>query len=527
MASWAGELRLPTGSSTPRVSFPLDLDVFLAMHYYRICAPREMVLLRTWRRDEDGTYIVLFQSTNNPSFRGTRSWKWQSPIRVEVQAAGFTIAPLLPRYTFAGQSQEALVTLVLKADLGGLLSGSTLPGRLFSPLSGPAVRSILEPVVSSIVVLRDRVEQNRFVVRPLSMTADDEATVSPEEEAFPPTPIGPGGLMRTSTMLVYRGRLPLAEAQQRVAERRPAAAALVLEATPPLTKLQKGAVPPVTETSLPPAVPVEEEDAWAVAGTCRRGFWSSPGSCGFKVRGATYLTDKKKIPAALPMFELVAVDLLELEEPMLHICRHLPAVRHSPAPFLFCVQLMVPSSPPVSLICTWAAPTTFFGANPNALIGEFEREQGPCPDHVAAFFRSFTEFVNGDGPEADRLRNARFKLIPNISKGSWLIRQSVGTTPVLLGQKLTTKYFKGPRYFEVDVDIGASSVAASITNLVCGATKSLALDMAVLVEGQSADHLPEQLAGTIRLDRLDLKTAAYFDEPTGKVVRPETLQNLS
>ncbi len=58
-------------------------------------------------------------------------------------------------------------------------------------------------------------------------------------------------------------------------------------------------------------------------------------------------------------------------------------------------------------------------------------------------------FLEGEGKEADARRNKKFKLIPNIPQGSWIIRQSVGTTPVLLGQKLTTKYFKGPNYFEV------------------------------------------------------------------------------
>jgi hypothetical protein len=89
---------------------------------------------------------------------------------------------------------------------------------------------------------------------------------------------------------------------------------------------------------------------------------------------------------------------------------------------------------------------------------------------------------------------------------------------VILGQKLQTKYFRGERYFEVDVDIGASSVAASITNLVCGATKSLAVDLGVLVEGQTPEHLPEQLVGTVRLDKLDLKSACYFDESSGRLV---------
>lgn len=82
---------------------------------------------------------------------------------------------------------------------------------------------------------------------------------------------------------------------------------------------------------------------------------------------------------------------------------------------------------------------------------------------------------------------------------------------------------RGANYFEVDVDIGSSSVAASVTNLVAGATKSLAVDMAVLIEGKIAEQLPEQLIGTIRLDKLDLKTAAYLDEVTNRILKPGEL----
>lgn len=122
------------------------------------------------------------------------------------------------------------------------------------------------------------------------------------------------------------------------------------------------------------------------------------------------------------------------------------------------------------------------------------------------------------------MRNRQFKLIPHISKGAWIMQKSVGTTPVILGQKLTTKYFFGSNYLEVDVDIGASSVAASITNMVVGATKSLTLDMGVLIEGQSPATLPEQLLGTIRLASLDMKTACYLDDTTGRIVPPDELE---
>lgn len=42
---------------------------------------------------------------------------------------------------------------------------------------------------------------------------------------------------------------------------------------------------------------------------------------------------------------------------------------------------------------------------------------------------------------------------------------------------------------QVDVDIGSSSVASSVTNLVCGATKSLVIDLGVIIEvGVPACH---------------------------------------
>jgi len=49
-------------------------------------------------------------------------------------------------------------------------------------------------------------------------------------------------------------------------------------------------------------------------------------------------------------------------------------------------------------------------------------------------------FLEGEGPAADKKRNNRFKLIPSILKSSWVVKQAVGTTPVLLGNKLVTKY---------------------------------------------------------------------------------------
>ncbi len=55
------------------------------------------------------------------------------------------------------------------------------------------------------------------------------------------------------------------------------------------------------------------------------------------------------------------------------------------------------------------------------------------------------------------------QVIPHMAEGSWVIKQSVGTTPVLIAHKLTTTYHFNPSYVEVAVDIGSNSTANYIT----------------------------------------------------------------
>ena len=82
---------------------------------------------------------------------------------------------------------------------------------------------------------------------------------------------------------------------------------------------------------------------------------------------------------------------------------------------------------------------------------------------------------------------------------------------MLLGRKLKQYYFKTAKYVEVDVDVGSSYTAATVVNLVSGVTKTLVVDMAIVLEGKTRQELPEALLGTVRLDHLDLNAAVYLD----------------
>ena len=100
-------------------------------------------------------------------------------------------------------------------------------------------------------------------------------------------------------------------------------------------------------------------------------------------------------------------------------------------------------------------------------------------------------------------------------QGSWIVRQSVGSTPCLLGKAVDCNYIRGPKYLEVntiqislvpditskllgrqhqlfgltwfiqlqvDVDIGSSTVANGVLGLVIGVITTLVVDMAFLVQ---------------------------------------------
>lgn len=112
-------------------------------------------------------------------------------------------------------------------------------------------------------------------------------------------------------------------------------------------------------------------------------------------------------------------------------------------------------------------------------------------------------FVDGD----DEFRNSRLKLIPSVPKGSWIVRQSVGSTPCLLGKAVDCIYIRGPKYLEVDVDIGSSTVANGVLGLVIGVITTLVVDMAFLIQANTTEELPERLLGAVRVSHIQLSSA--------------------
>lgn len=208
--------------------------------------------------------------------------------------------------------------------------------------------------------------------------------------------------------------------------------------------------------------------------------WTTTDPSTFLIRGDNYLEDHQKIKAKGTLMQMVAADWLRSDKREDDLGGRPGSIVQKYAAqggreFFFIVNIQVPGSTTYSL----------------ALYYMMDSPVESVP--------LLNNFVKGD----DAFRNSRFKLIPYISKGSWIVKQSVGKTACLVGQALEINYFHGKNYLELGIDIGSSTVARGVVSLVLGYLNNLVIEMAFLIQANTPEELPEFLLGTCRLNHLD------------------------
>ena len=108
--------------------------------------------------------------------------------------------------------------------------------------------------------------------------------------------------------------------------------------------------------------------------------------------------------------------------------------------------------------------------------------------------------------------NKRFKLIPQIVGGPWAVQVAVRSTPVLLGQKVALRYFRSEKYLEIDVHVGSSVIAQSIVGVCRGYASSFSTNMAIVIQGESVEELPERLLACICLQKIDINIRTKLED---------------
>jgi len=232
---------------------------------------------------------------------------------------------------------------------------------------------------------------------------------------------------------------------------------------------------------------------WEFAKGAEEHGWDEADATPISVRGPAYIQDRVKTPSAASLCETVLVDLVHVGDKggypnmaaqqggLVSELRRAGETR-----FLFVVNFCMA---PLHLAVAFA-----FRDAPAS--GALPVNDG---DPAKALLRRFVEDMD------DAERNQHFKVIPWVREGPWLVQKAVGRTPAIIGKSLKINYFSKPGdYFEVSVDIFSSSAAQRILGLLKGAAKGLSMEVFFVLEGKSAEELPEQILGGFRVSHGDL-----------------------
>ncbi|GKU91700.1 hypothetical protein SLEP1_g5533 [Rubroshorea leprosula] len=209
--------------------------------------------------------------------------------------------------------------------------------------------------------------------------------------------------------------------------------------------------------------------------------WATGDPSVFLIRGENYLKDHHKINAKSTLMQMVGADWLRSGKRENDFGSRPDSIVQKYAAwgrpeFFFIVNIQIPG-------------TTMY------TIAVYYMLKTPLEEHLLLH-----KFVNGD----DAYRNSRFKLIPYISTGSWIVKQCVGKKACLIGQALECHYYRGTNYLEIEIDVGSSTLARGVMNFVLGYFNNLVIEMAFLIQGNTQEELPESLLGTCRLNHLDV-----------------------
>ena len=501
---------------------------FRPLHW--LFRPRDVTFTRYWRREEDGTYMVLFRSVDDrnvpPQTRGV--------VRAELACGCIVVTPL--------GDNCCLLTHVLEARPNGWAFPSTGLPRMYQysllvdHVAG--IRDFLEQLsaANAVSVEGELLDPLGVLLRTSDLTdEEDNSGAEPDEDddrgrrsvdrssqpgpaALPPrAPSTATAMDAAATPAAGEGAAAATPATPvRVSSEAPAVSRnsspgsssggpSAIKRSPSIRRTVSIAGPGPTRsvTAYEPfpddwsGLPANGTGGGSLAfglwpapdGSKATNVWCRPTGNRFVVRSKTYLESGIKVAAGSPLMHLVATDWLTAEQRIDNICGR-PAGTCQRTLLqacdgqlrIICVNLQVPGAKPYSII--------FYFAHTGPIV------PGSALD----------KFWRGD----DAYRNCRFKLIPCITEGAWAVQRSVGTKPLIVGNALRTTYYGGgdSRFLEMDVDIGSQSVANSVTRFVMVYLKTLVIDLGFVVEGKSEEELPERLFGCIRVAHLDPDLAA-------------------
>lgn len=442
----------------------------LQMNWFPVFVwPRDLCYVRYWRRNDDGSYVVLFRSREHANCSPQPGF-----VRAHIESGGFKISPLKSHNGRPRTQVQHLMQIDLKGWIVGYL---------------PSFQQYcLIQMLNSVAGLREwfsQTDENYDVSKiPLMVNMTTPVVTTKKNKRTQDNSV-----QNNSTLYPVHSASRHSEMLDEESDE---------DEDFHIPELEQEMYHVKHDSDFKEA---ETIDLSAFSGNLRcddqdksRNCWRISDGNNFRVRSKNFIYDKTKIPAGRHLMDLVAVDWLKDVKRIDHVARRKGCavkVASEKGLFSLVINVQVPASTHYSMV--------FYFVSKPPVTGSL-----------------LQLFVDGD----DEFRNSRFKLIPAVPKGSWIVRQSVGSTPCLLGKAVDCTYIRGSNYLEIDVDIGSSTVANGVLGLVFGVITTLVVDMAFLVQANTYDELPERLIGAVRVSHVELSSAIVpvFETAEGESV---------
>jgi len=444
-------------------------------------APRDFVLFRYWRFDDDGSYIICYDSVQHrecPPQDGYVRGEMHGVISIAPNRHNHHDSTKHDTAMNTSSIQECLLNYIVQVDPKGWIP-------TFSSYQG-YVETFAVNALLQLLDVRDALDLDRF----LTVSLDD---IHPKvQEAVKSFPLTDRSL---SSAVSQHNKHNSDDSSQHDNNH------LVnydfsysdLEKSPNMKTAKH-------RNSIETKSKYTAQTISSMLEPLHLYMWGEPDANSFMVRSKNYKNDNIKINAGESAFRMITVDMVQVNTPIMtgmasHPKERLQQALHAEdtPPFIFIINIILPGPPNYHFVMYYAVDDI------NSINGT----------NGTPFSRLANKFFFGS---SDEFRDKTFKLIPCVVEGNFLVRKACGSTPAIMGTKLKQHYFRTDRYFELLLDVGSSAVAAGVVRLSVSYARTLIVDIAFLLEGDDESTLPEKVMATSRLNYVDFSKGVRFCE---------------